>query len=862
MRILGLPVPLILGAAMALPLLSQPARWEVLPRDSFQHLSLALLSDQVLAVAVDSNSATWIGTTKGVTRFLNGQSIHFTTWDVLPDSEIRAIAVDRQNVKWFATRRGVSSFDDKNWISIDETGGLVSNVITSIAVGPDDAKWFGTPAGLSRFDGSTWASFTLEAGDLPSNTVNQVAIGPDGGVWVATSRGVAHYDGAEWQEHSRRDGLASDYVTSIAVDRHGLVWCGTDEGLSVFDGADWYGFVEEGREPPAGRERHPRLELVTAVLIDPANEAWIVTRVNCGEYAGAALRLFHYDHEALRERFATACTWDQLAASLAVDERGRLLIGLSGEPSHSGVFRSGSAVDHSAEPVPFEMEKHWFWPTPGNSEHVPSRVLLDDIRAAEGGGLTLERKADGGFLLSVGRQLVVSTDTDGDTLWTRTFQDESVVGLQDSPGHCCTVLAEAPRSGTGPSWKLYRLDQSGEVLWERRLQVPPSMEEARSWRPFTAGLASLGNEEYLVATSTKGEDECCSWWENWQVILGFFDASGTVVSDAVVQGTPYWSNPRNRNSIIGRGLLSGHGSEVVIYGREYLGLESGHSYLEDREAPFVKAIGADGSDIWYFRSPLTELSSGLGPSAKTIRASGSQYLFMANAGFDDREIPEYNRLLLAMLDSRGNVVWERILARSGVHTVGLDLAPHSGGGSILLGTFEYSLPSRRPGPRQAGDELWMCQLDAEGRVVRSWSLGQNADGYDLRIATSPEGALRIFGYHADDGVLDVREVTGARTDVERDLFNGALPRRMELHPNYPNPFNSSTTISFSIADEGLVSLRVFNLYGALVSELTNTVLPAGRHAIAFDSGNLASGLYFCKLESKGRTLSRKMILLR
>ena len=449
MRILGLPAPLALGAALALPLLSQPARWEeAIPHDR-------LLSEQVLALAVDTNDVTWIGTSKGVTRWQSAQSTHFTTWDALPASEIRDIAVDARNVKWFATRSGVASFDDREWRTLDTALGLVSNDVTSIAVDFENVKWFGTKGGLSRFDGSTWTSFTLQSGDLPSDSVNQVAVGHDGNVWVATDGGVAHYDGADWQIHSRRDGLASDHVTSIAVDRHGLVWCGTAEGLSVFDGTNWYGFVEEGREPLGGRERFPRLEFVAAVFIDPANEAWIVTRVNCGEYSGAALRLFHYDHEALRVRYRAACTWDHLAASLAVDESGSLLIGLSGDPSHSGVFRSRLTVDQAAEPVRFEMEEHWFWPTPGPSDPLSRRVIIDDISETVSGGLTLKRRANGGSLLRVGGKLLISTDTRGDVLWEKTLGAGRVLGYR------------------GRTWRLLYCSGSGTGTGLETLSIGP-----------------------------------------------------------------------------------------------------------------------------------------------------------------------------------------------------------------------------------------------------------------------------------------------------------------------------------------------------------------------------------------------------
>lgn len=89
-----------------------------------------------------------------------------------------------------------------------------------------------------------------------------------------------------------------------------------------------------------------------------------------------------------------------------------------------------------------------------------------------------------------------------------------------------------------------------------------------------------------------------------------------------------------------------------------------------------------------------------------------------------------------------------------------------------------------------------------------------------------------------------------------------LPWNFELHPNYPNPFNASTTLSFNIEQEGFVSLRVFDLRGAIVAELVDSVLPARSHTVTFDAEDLASGLYLCRLESGGKSASHKMVLLR
>lgn len=88
------------------------------------------------------------------------------------------------------------------------------------------------------------------------------------------------------------------------------------------------------------------------------------------------------------------------------------------------------------------------------------------------------------------------------------------------------------------------------------------------------------------------------------------------------------------------------------------------------------------------------------------------------------------------------------------------------------------------------------------------------------------------------------------------------PQEFVLDQNYPNPFNPSTTITFAIPSAGYTTLRVFNLLGEEVRSLVDARLEAGRHQVQFDASNLSSGIYFYRLESNGRSATRKFVLLR
>jgi len=88
------------------------------------------------------------------------------------------------------------------------------------------------------------------------------------------------------------------------------------------------------------------------------------------------------------------------------------------------------------------------------------------------------------------------------------------------------------------------------------------------------------------------------------------------------------------------------------------------------------------------------------------------------------------------------------------------------------------------------------------------------------------------------------------------------PRATGLGQNYPNPFNPSTIIRFNLRTAGHVTLKVYDAAGAHVATLVDRAVDAGSHFVSFNATNLASGVYFYRLETAGFSETRKMIVLR
>jgi hypothetical protein len=83
-----------------------------------------------------------------------------------------------------------------------------------------------------------------------------------------------------------------------------------------------------------------------------------------------------------------------------------------------------------------------------------------------------------------------------------------------------------------------------------------------------------------------------------------------------------------------------------------------------------------------------------------------------------------------------------------------------------------------------------------------------------------------------------------------------------LLPAYPNPFNSTTTIEFALPFASEVTLNLYNLSGHRVETLVNGRMQAGVHRTMLDAGDMASGLYFVKLEGVEQSFTQKIMLVK
>jgi hypothetical protein len=165
------------------------------------------------------------------------------------------------------------------------------------------------------------------------------------------------------------------------------------------------------------------------------------------------------------------------------------------------------------------------------------------------------------------------------------------------------------------------------------------------------------------------------------------------------------------------------------------------------------------------------------------------------------------------------------------------------------------------------DKIFILSRNAQGHpdMVRLYFMYTD----DLSYGSFNAGTGGPFG--EDIGSYIMMAAVDIRLEDVVSENNQTIPRpvsQMTLNQNFPNPFNPSTTINFSIPREGNVNLSVYNVRGQLVKTLVdNEFRQQGEnqvvwHGVDNNNRSVSSGVYFYRLEADGRSEVKRMVLMK
>ena len=437
-------------------------------------------------------------------------------------------------------------------------------------------------------------------------------------------------------------------------------------------------------------------------------------------------------------------------------------------------------------------------------------------------GFYVEQTSDGGFIITGGTDsfgagmadiYLIKTESNGDTMWTKTFggefMDWGMCVLQTEDGGY--IIAGSTTSFGMGAWDafLIKTGANGNETWNRtigglQLDAGNCLAQTPDGGFIIAGTTySFGAGEsdmYLVKTDFEGN-------VIWSQTFGGNEMDGAGGVQRTIDG-----------GCIAAGWTGPSGNYDVLL------VKTDSSGVEEWQQTFG---GPEWDDAWAVR----QTADGGYILAGSTRSYG--------AGSND--------IYVIKTDELGNEIWNRAIGGEGEDS-GSDVKLTTDGGFIVTGWTEA------PG---SSTDVYILKIDEDGDEI--WSKTIGGYDYDLgycTVITSGEefviaGCTNSYGVGESDIYLVRLEAEGAA--VEENLSEA--PAVSSLSPLYPNPFNDSSTMTFSVAKAGEVRLAVYDVQGREVQSLVNGHLSLGKHRVVWNAEGAASGTYFVRLMVDGGQLT-------
>ena len=124
---------------------------------------------------------------------------------------------------------------------------------------------------------------------------------------------------------------------------------------------------------------------------------------------------------------------------------------------------------------------------------------------------------------------------------------------------------------------------------------------------------------------------------------------------------------------------------------------------------------------------------------------------------------------------------------------------------------------------------------------------------------------RSWGIHNPDFAVSLLkaaiEQLGGVVSVEYPKGEG-MPQEFKLLQNYPNPFNPATTIEYSVPEQSMVTITIYDALGKEIEQLYSGEKSAGTYSVQWNASNYSSGIYFYRLSADKFVQVKKMLLLK
>lgn len=211
-------------------------------------------------------------------------------------------------------------------------------------------------------------------------------------------------------------------------------------------------------------------------------------------------------------------------------------------------------------------------------------------------------------------------------------------------------------------------------------------------------------------------------------------------------------------------------------------------------------------------------------------------------------------VLLIKTDSTGNEVWRNIITFNG-NDDGIDIVETLDNCYVIIGTTDSF--------GAGGADALVIKVDESGDTLWTKTIGGVLDDYANSIVETDEGDFIIAGSTESFGAGE-SDAWLIKLDNEGNSVEFLTPNHpfdYELNPAYPNPFNSSTSISFIIPMHSKVSIDLYDISGRYIKGIADGEFSAGEHRIDINGNSLPSGVYFVRMTAGSFDECKKIVLM-
>ena len=450
-------------------------------------------------------------------------------------------------------------------------------------------------------------------------------------------------------------------------------------------------------------------------------------------------------------------------------------------------------------------------------------------------GYSIQQTIDEGYIItgstyssfSAGKYdaWLIKTNADGDTLWTKTFGEfdsEYSYSVQQTADEGYIITgSKATFDGNGSDVWLIKTDADGDTLWTKTFYGYYSTNCGKS-------IQQTEDEGYIIVGFT----------EAWDYSDGFIWLIKTNASGDTLWTKTFGGSQREYGNSIQQTVDEGY----IITGS-------------------TLSFGAGGSDVWLIKTNAsgdtlwtrTFGGNGQDDGNSVQQTTDEGYIITGSTssyGVGSRDI------WLIKTNASGDTLWTKTFGGRG-EDCGYAVQQTTDEGYIITG-YTSSFPA---GVRDA----WLIKTSASGDILWTKTFGgsDNDDGYSVRQTL--DGGYIITGFTSSYGSGDYDVWLIKTTPDVNTIYedHNGITSDYKLHQNYPNPFNPSTTIKFQIPNSNLTTLKIYDILGQEVVTLLEGNLQAGEHKVQFNASDLASGVYFYRLQvGQNWVQMRKMVLVK